>query len=64
MQSQKISIAKDDVALCLDTRDVRETRDERTDGGTTTGACVRGAKTCCSSELLDETDCTGLAGGA
>jgi len=43
---------------------MRDARDERTDGGTTTGASVRGANNCCSSELLDETDSTGLAGGA
>jgi len=37
----KISIAKDDATLCLETRDMRDARDERTDGGTTTGASVR-----------------------
>jgi len=41
---------------------MRDARDERTDGGTITGASVRGANTCRSSELLDETDSTGLAG--
>jgi len=43
---------------------MRDARDERTDGGTTTGASVRGANTCRSSELLDETDSMGLVGGA
>jgi len=52
------------VALRLDVRDIRDARDERTDGGTTTGASERGATNCCSSELLDETDSTGVAGGA
>jgi len=50
--------------VCLEVRDMRDARDERTDGGTTTGASVRGASTCCNSELLDETDWTGLGGGA
>ena len=42
--------------LRLEVRDMRDARDERTDGGTTTGVSVRGANTCRSSELLDETD--------
>jgi len=42
---------------------MRDARDERTDGGTTTGASVGGATNCCSSELLDETDSTGVVGG-
>ena len=43
---------------------MRDARDERTDGGTTTGASMGGPTNCCSSELLDETDPTGVAGGA
>jgi len=57
----KIFIAKDDATLRLEVRDMRDAHDERTDGGTTTGASVRGANNCCSSELLDETDSTGGA---
>ena len=51
------------MTLCLDVCDMRDARDERTDGGTTTGASMGGPTNCCSSELLDETDSTGVAGG-
>jgi len=43
---------------------MRDARDERTDGGTTTGASVRGANIYRSSDLLDEIDSSGLDGGA